>query len=290
MPNPNANGHEHTQRTTILLHPRNAYRYYRHRSRCYVRIGIQFCLTTRHCSVPIRPLLYRHSIPLSLGSLRRSTSTSTCLLKIDTSDFPSFSTVIEMEDGKRLSLLSCYNIYSWQGFRAHKVKFANEKTLVVGVISLKLEDYRHSHNAESLSVETLHKCILDDKWTCKLGESFYYPNANPAGFIHNLCCIWRSYERHFVINAKDHDPFPLTWLNTCPFKVISPMAPITYPVKDKQPKKSGVELDGYEFSIFIQQQDRWAQDAPRWKKHGMYHLFLRLFHHFLLISVRFRTK
>lgn len=143
------------------------------------------------------------------------------IFEIDTSEYPNFSTIIlphQSPYNEKECLLSCYNIFSWQGFRINK--WVHPKTKVVynmPVVSLKVEDYENYHDLEN-------KCIVGpsgsvpEKWMSKRGDNVRSRNATPERMALVLQELWESYDRNFGNSMDDQtkkmiDPYPLSWLN-----------------------------------------------------------------------------
>lgn len=137
------------------------------------------------------------------------------IFEIDTSEFPNFSTIIlphQSPYDERENLLSCYNIFSWQGFRVNKwVHPHTKKVYEMPVISLKIEDYEDLHDLE-------RKCItgpsgsVPEEWMTKRGEIVRSRNLTPTQMTYHLKAMWESYDKYFGAKATSHS-YPIDWLN-----------------------------------------------------------------------------
>jgi len=192
-----------------------------------------------------------------------------CIFEIDTRDFPNFSTIIQKHQSiydESESLLSCYNIYSWQGFRVNKWIHPDDKSEhYIPVVSLKVEDYDYYHDLDAqciFSPESLK--AIDEKWLgSKCGEVQMSRLTQAPTLIHHLCHLWDSYERNVAVASGYH----MTWLNTefAKHRVSGFVAP-TYNIQPTEDllHASGEELNAAKFNATLRAQ--LARRQQQWLK------------------------
>lgn len=176
------------------------------------------------------------------------------IFEIDTSEFPNFSTIILSHQSpydERENLLSCYNIFSWQGFRMNKwVHPRSKEVFDMPIISLKIEDYEDLHDLE-------RQCIIGPsgsvptEWMTRRGEIVRSRNLTPSQMSHHLQAMWASYDNHFGSKMSENDkatttPYPLSWLNA------------TFDVNEEELKafRSRPDLDNQAFMQLIKEQEQ----------------------------------
>jgi len=184
------------------------------------------------------------------------------IFEIDTTEFPNFSTIIlpgQTDFDESESLLSCYNIFSWQGFRVNR--WENPQANVVHyipVISLNIEDYVFNHDLDK-------QCIIgpvvavNEKWMGGKGETVMTRMMTSETLIQNVASLWDSYDRHFGSKSHVVDPYPLTWLNTS-FTVSDTSAhqfgrKYTFTPVETLLVSKGTMLNGIEFEKLVREQD-----------------------------------
>jgi len=185
-----------------------------------------------------------------------------CIFEIDTSSFPNFSTIILPHQtiyDESESLLSCYNIYSWQGFRLNKwIHPQTKEVFYIPVISLKIEDYVSTHDLDKQCIIG-PTCAVDEQWIGGKGEAMMNRSITSETLIQNLCTLWDSYDRHYGSQSKSASPYPLIgWLNA-PYKiesVTSHMKRFVIPPTEVVLRTEGEILDGVKFEQMVREQDR----------------------------------
>jgi len=194
------------------------------------------------------------------------------IFEIDTAGFPNFSTLIQSPlqtpYDEEECLISCYNIYSWQGFRV--IKYVHPKTLAVhevGVVSLKIEDYEEWHDLDKGCVVGPNS-RLDETWLGKRGGIMRERNCPPATLNNNLGQLWYSYERSFGAKpTQANKAYPLWWLNA-PFETklvgnnTCPVWPVSTDELKVEPRGGdNGSLNNWKFrELEIEQQQRRAQN------------------------------
>jgi hypothetical protein len=160
------------------------------------------------------------------------------IFEIDTSEFPNFTTVLngsQSQYDESENLISCYNIFSWVGFRVVSgIKIvSNQKTTVVNgipVITLKIENYNVMHNVVDQCLDGDHNSVDGSWFETRVRNAKRIKLITPKTLIDNFKEIIESYNRNF---GKTQ---PLTWLN-------ANYTPIHDPLIQK-----GHRLNGKEFS------------------------------------------
>ena len=168
------------------------------------------------------------------------------ILEIDTSEFPNFSTIIQCNQSdfdESECLMSCYNIYSWQGLRVIKYTCVKTQEVVnVPIISLKLENYNSVHDLDTQTVKGDHD-DLNEIWVQKkVSQVQCNKLITPETFIANFNTLIVSYNRNEK-RRTDGKSRPLTWLNA------------DYVVIDETLQTYGRSINGIEFQKLIDTQN-----------------------------------
>jgi len=179
------------------------------------------------------------------------------IFEIDTTEFPNFTTLIQT--GQTLfdeteSLLSCYNIYSWQGFRLNKWIHPDTKVeYIMPVVSLKIEDYVGKHDLDQQRIIG-PICNINEKWLGGRGEIVMTRSMQPESLTQHVAALWDSYHRNY--GSAGADPYPLTWLNTT-FKVgdNSKIRNFIFDINENPLQVEGHSIDGVAFEKLVAQQN-----------------------------------
>jgi len=175
------------------------------------------------------------------------------IFEINTSEYPNFTTLVQTHQQKYAeeeSILSCYNIYSWQGFRVinwvDKAKVQHK----VGVVSLKIDNYEEHHDLDNQRIRGIETFGVDETWIGKRGEIARTRNVTPEMLCNNLGLLWDSYQRNFG------KTYPLNWLNTS-FKVVGEELPAAeFPISPNNLVRQGRSLHGADFRNLEAEQAR----------------------------------
>lgn len=128
------------------------------------------------------------------------------MFEIDISDYNDKTTLIKPHQteysGESECLLSCYNIYAWQGY-SFDVK--NN----VPLVRLKLLNYSENSDPEKGSIKGQKHGDIPVIWLEKKGEIPRTREMSPIQLDYHLKLLFDSYER----NRKKEDWHQLDWLN-----------------------------------------------------------------------------
>jgi len=185
------------------------------------------------------------------------------IFEIDTSNFPNFSTLIQTHQtqypDETECLLSCYNIYSWQGFRVNKFNVPKTNISVnVGIVSLKVEVYEQYHDLDTASIVGPNNG-LDETWLGRRGEVVRTREMTASVLNNNLGKLWDSYDRTFgtrMPTDSKNQKYPLDWLNAT-FTMKNDIA--QWPICEKLLELEGSSLDNFQFTALEQSQIREKQ-------------------------------
>lgn len=168
------------------------------------------------------------------------------ILEIDTSEFPNFTTILQLNQTdeyytKRECLISCYNIFEWVGYRRAKIfvdiDTKNEREIEVPVISLRVVDYVSTNDLEKHCVKGPSSPIPEE-WIQKRGSVLKSRESEPEQIHGNFQELCASYARN---GGKQ---YPLDWLNAEWDKI------------DPALRKVGEELDGKQFRALEEKQEQ----------------------------------
>jgi hypothetical protein len=188
------------------------------------------------------------------------------IFEIDASEFPNFTTVIQKHQSKFTdeeaeSLISCYNIYSWQGFEGVKYH-PNEQVpdfyVPIPLVKLKIENYTELHDVDTARILGCSSA-LDETWLGKKGDIVKTRGLTSDTLINALGSLWDSYDRAFGFQKSSnslHESHPLTWLNA-PFKTndSGDIKQYVFEANEEYPQlPSGELLDGKAFLALEQKQ------------------------------------
>lgn len=136
------------------------------------------------------------------------------LFEIDTHDFPNFTTLLNPDETpnyytQKTSLISCYNIFQWVGYKRVKILTAvatpDEKEIEVPLIQLKIVDYVEQNDVSEHRIRCSTTDQINQKWFMDHGTKLPSRNGRnqtPESFHEHF----RDVHTSFMAPKWNHKP------------------------------------------------------------------------------------